>query len=158
VFRRVWWPHQAILGRSGDVRGYHDTAYRQTSEHLPGLAIYRFDAPLLFANARTFRNQVRRLAAIEPRPVWIIVAAEPITDVDTTAADMLADLDADLEKAGTRLVFAELKDAVQAKVRSYGLATLSDDRFYPTIRTAVEAYAAAHAVTWVPGASPYRFD
>ena len=60
VFRRVWWPHQALLGRAGDLRGYHDTAYRQTTEHLPGLAIYRFDAPLLFANARTFRNQVRR--------------------------------------------------------------------------------------------------
>ncbi len=158
VFRRVWWPHQALLGRSGGVRGYHDTAYRKTTEHLPGLAIYRFDAPLLFANARTFRNQVRRLAAIEPRPVWIILAAEPITDVDTTAADMLADLDADLQQAGTRLVFAELKDAVQAKVASYGLATLSDDRFYPTIRTAVEAYAAEHAVTWVPGPSPYRLD
>ena len=154
MFRRVWWPHQALLGRSGGVRGYHDTAYRETTEHLPGLAIYRFDAPLLFANARTFRNQVRRLAAIEPRPAWIILAAEPITDVDTTAADMLADLDADLQQAGTRLVFAELKDAVQAKVASYGLATLSDDRFYPTIRTAVEAYAAEHAVTWVPGPSP----
>ena len=158
VFRRVWWPHQALLGRSGDIRGYHDTAYRQTTEHLPGLAIYRFDAPLLFANARTFRNQVRRLAAIEPRPVWIIVAAEPITDVDTTAADMLDDLDDDLDQAGTRLVFAELKDAVQTKVASYGLPTLSDDRFYPTIRTAVEAYAAAHAVTWVPGPSPYHLD
>jgi high affinity sulfate transporter 1 len=158
VFRRVWWPHQALLGRSGDIRGYHDTAYRQTTEHLPGLAIYRFDAPLLFANARTFRNQVRRLAAIEPWPVWIIVAAEPITDVDTTAADMLDDLDDDLHHAGTRLVFAELKDAVQAKVRSYGLPTLSDDRFYPTIRTAVEAYAAEHAVTWVPGPSPYHLD
>ena len=109
VFRRVWWPHQALLGRAGDLRGYHDTAYRQTTEHLPGLAIYRFDAPLLFANARTFRNQVRRLAAIEPRPVWIIVAAEPITDVDTTAADMLEDLDADLAQGGhaTRLRRAE---------------------------------------------------
>jgi len=158
VFRRVWWPHQALLGRSGEIRGYHDTAYRQTTEHLPGLAIYRFDAPLLFANARTFRNQVRRLAAIEPRPAWIIIAAEPITDVDTTAADMLEDLDDDLDRAGTRLVFAELQDAVRAKVGSYGIPTLSGDRFYPTIRTAVEAYATAHAVSWVPGPSPYHLD
>ena len=122
MFRRVWWPHQAILGRSGDVRGYHDTAYRQTTEHLPGLTIYRFDAPLLFANARTFRNQVRRLAAIEPRPVWIIVAAEPITDVDTTAADMLADLDADLEagRDATGLRGAEGGRADQGrKLRTY---------------------------------------
>ncbi len=158
VFRRVWWPHQAVLGRSVGVRGYHDTAYRQTTEHLPGLAIYRFDAPLLFANARTFRNQVRRLAALDPRPAWIIVASEPITDVDTTAADMLEDLDDDLLQGGTRLVFAELKDAVRHKIESYGLAALSDDRFYPTIRTAVEAYAAEHDVTWTPGPSPYRID
>ena len=158
VFRRVWWPHQAVLGRSVGVRGYHDTAYRQTTEHLPGLAIYRFDAPLLFANARTFRNQVRRLAALDPRPAWIVVAAEPITDVDTTAADMLEDLDDDLLQGGTRLVFAELKDAVRHKIESYGLAALSDDRFYPTIRTAVEAYAAEHDVTWTPGPSPYRID
>ena len=101
---------------------------------------------------------MRRLAAIEPRPAWIIVAAEPITDVDTTAAEMLGDLDAHLDGVGTRLVFAELKDAVQTKVGSYGIPTLSSDRFYPTIRTAVDAYAAAHAVTWVPGASPYRLD
>jgi MFS superfamily sulfate permease-like transporter len=158
VFRRVWWPHQAVLGRSGDVRGYHDTAYRRTTEHLPGLAIYRFDAPLLFANARTFRNQVRRLAAIEPRPVWIIVAAEPITDVDTTAADMLEDLDDDLMQGGTRIVFAELKDAVQHKIESYELAALSGDRFYATIRTAVDAYAAGHDVAWVAGPSPYHLD
>jgi high affinity sulfate transporter 1 len=158
VFRRLWWPHQAVLGRSVDVRGYHDTAYRQTTEHLPGLAIYRFDAPLLFANARTFRNQVRRLAAVDPRPAWIIVASEPITDVDTTAADMLEDLDEDLVQGGTRLVFAELKDAVQRKIETYGLAALSGDRFYPTIRTAVEAYAAEHDVDWVPGPSPYRID
>jgi MFS superfamily sulfate permease-like transporter len=158
VFRRVWWPHQALLGRAGDLRGFHDTAYRQTTEHLPGLAIYRFDAPLLFANARTFRNQVRRVAALEPHPAWIIVAAEPITDVDTTAADMLEDLDADLAQEGTRLVFAELKDAVQHKIESYELAALSDDRFYATIRTAVERYAAEQDVTWEPGPSPYHLD
>src|SRR3954454_660870 len=158
VFRRVWWPHQALLGRAGDLRGYHDTAYRKTTDHLPGLAIYRFDAPLLFANARTFRDQVRRVAAIEPRPVWIIVAAEPITDVDTTAADMLEDLDADLAKEGTRLVFAELKDAVRQKLESHELPALSDERFYPTIRTAVEAYAAETQVTWRPGPSPYHLD
>ena len=95
---------------------------------------------------------------MEPRPAWIIVAAEPITDVDTTAADMLADLDADLDAVGTRLVFAELKQAVQAKVRGYEVAALSDDRFYPTVRTAVEAYMAAHGVMWVRGPSPYRLD
>ncbi|WP_240771231.1 sulfate permease [Nocardioides sp. GY 10113] len=159
VFRRVWWPHQAMLGRAGDLRGFHDTAYRQTTEHLPGLAIYRFDAPLLFANARTFRDQVRRIAAIEPRPRWIVVAAEPITDVDTTAADMLEELEEELDEAGTRLVFAELKDAVRDKVEHYELArTLAEDRFYPTVRTAVEAYERRSGAAWVPGPSPYRLE
>jgi MFS superfamily sulfate permease-like transporter len=159
VFRRVWWPHQAMLGRTGHVRGYHDTAYRETTEHLPGLAIYRFDAPILFANARTFRDQVRRIGAIEPRPRWILIAAEPITDVDTTAADMLEDLEDDLEKAGTRLVFAEMKDAVRHKMESYELTrTLTEDHFYPTVHSAVDAYEQAHGAEWAPGPSPYRLD
>ena len=62
--------------------------------------IFRFDAPLFFANARTFREQIRALARSDPPPTWIIVAAEPITDVDTTAADMLRDLDEDLNERG----------------------------------------------------------
>jgi MFS superfamily sulfate permease-like transporter len=159
VFRHVWWPHQAMLGRTAGMRGYHDTEFHPTNEHLPGLAIFRFDAPLLFANARTFRDQVRRLAALEPRPRWIIVAAEPVTDVDTTAADMIEALDAELAAAGTRLVFAELKDAVRQKIEDYELAsTMKRDRFFPTVRTAVEAYQARTHTAWVPGPSPYRLD
>ena len=159
VFRRVWWPHQAMLGRTEGMRGFHDTEYRPTAEHLPGLAIYRFDAPLLFANARTFRDQVRRIIDTEPRPTWLIVAAEPITDVDTTAADMLEDLDADLAAGGTRLVFAELKDAVRQKIERYELThNIRDNRFYPTVRTAVEAYEAETGASWTAGASPYRLD
>lgn len=159
VFRRVWWPHQAMLGRTEGMRGFHDTEYRPTAEHLPGLAIYRFDAPLLFANARTFRDQVRRIVDTEPRPTWLIVAAEPITDVDTTAADMLEDLDADLAAGGTRLVFAELKDAVRQKIERYELThNIRDNRFYPTVRTAVEAYEAETGARWTAGASPYRLD
>jgi high affinity sulfate transporter 1 len=157
VFRRVWWPHQAVLGRADDLRGYHDSEYHPATEHLPGLAIYRFDAPLLFANSRTFRDQVRRLIAIDPRPVWLVVAAEPITDVDTTAADMLEDLDRDLAAMGVRLVFAELKDAVRQKIERYDLAaSLSDGRYYPTVRTAVDAYAAQSGRTWAPGPGPYH--
>ena len=83
--------------------------------------IFRFDAPLFFANARTFRDQIRMLAAADPRPQWIVIAAEPITDVDTTAADMLADLDKELNAKSTSLVFAELKDPVRAKLERYEL-------------------------------------
>ncbi|RYP86748.1 sulfate permease [Nocardioides guangzhouensis] len=159
VFRRVWWPHQALLGRAEGMRGYHDTEFHPTIEHLPGLAIYRFDAPLLFANARTFRDQVRRLVATDPRPAWVVVASEPITDVDTTAADMLEDLDTELAEGGTKLVFAELKDAVRQKIETYELAdTMKRDRFFPTVRTAVEAYQAQAGVEWIPGPSPYELE
>ena len=90
VFRRAWWPYQTTLGRVPGMEGHHDRSLYPDAEELPGLVIFRFDAPLLFANARTFRDQIRRLAAGEPKPRWIVIAAEPITDVDTTAADMLA--------------------------------------------------------------------
>jgi MFS superfamily sulfate permease-like transporter len=110
VFRRAWWPYQATLGRVPGMPGQHDRSLFPHAEELPGLVIFRFDAPVFFANARTFRDQIRRLAGGDPRPRWIVVAAGPITDVDTTAADMLADLDEELNAAGTSLVFAELKE------------------------------------------------
>ena len=96
--------------------------------------LFRFDAPLLFANARTFRDEIRLLAASEPRPTWIVVAAEPITDVDTTAADMLEDLDVELNARGVSLVFAEMKTPVQEKVRRYELTrTIDPDHFFDTV-------------------------
>ena len=84
-----------------------------------------------------------------------MVAAEPITDIDTTAADMLADLDRELTAGGTRMVFTELKDAVRHKVERYELVD-GPDRYHPTVRAAVEAYAAATGTAWVPGPGPYR--
>src|SRR6478735_6045854 len=121
--------------------GYHDTAYHPTENHLPGLVIYRFDAPLFFANARAFRDQIRHLAHSTPVPTWIVVAAEPITDVDTTASDMLVELDAELDAAGVRLVFAELKDAVRRRIERYELTDAIEARhFYVTVNAAVEAY------------------
>lgn len=150
VFRRAWWPYQAVLGNVPDLPGYHDLRSYPQAELLPGAVIFRFDAPLFFANARVFREQVERLAAGPPRPRWIIVAAEPITDVDTTAADMLTDLDKDLDAAGTRLVFAELKDPVRAKVERYGLHRAIEARhFYPTVKSAVRAYKEESGEDWV---------
>jgi MFS superfamily sulfate permease-like transporter len=149
VFRRAWWPYQTTLGRVPGVPGYHDREMYPEAEQLPGLVIYRFDAQLFFANARTFRDQIRRLAAAEPRPRWIVIAAEPITDVDTTAADMLADLDEELNAAGTSLVFAELKDPVRAKLERYQLiGPLDPDHFFPTLEAAVEHFRQANSAEW----------
>ena len=150
VFRRAWWPYQATLGRVPHVAGYHDLERYPTAEQLPGCVIFRFDAPLIFANARSFQDQVRRMAARDPAPRWIIIAAEPMTDVDTTACDMLEDLTPILDRAGTRLVFAEMKDPVREKMRQYGLgATLPDDRFYPTLKAAVRAYKGLTGADWL---------
>jgi high affinity sulfate transporter 1 len=143
VFRRLWWPHQATLGQVAGMDGYHDLDSYPGAEQLPGCVICRFDAPLIFANARTFREQIRALARTEPPPTWIIVAAEPITDVDTTAADMLEDLDEALNAQGISLVFAEMKDPVREKIERYGLTrTINPEHFFHTLDDAVAAFRA----------------
>ena len=159
VFRRAWRPYQTTLGRVPGLAGQHDRQLHRDAEVLPGLVIFRFDAPLFFANARTFRDLIRRLAGAEPRPEWIVIAAEPITDVDTTAADMLADLDEELNGNGTSLVFAELKDPVRAKLERYELiGPLDPDHFFPTLDAAVEAFRERTGADWMPAprASPDR--
>jgi high affinity sulfate transporter 1 len=153
VFRRTWWPYQAVLGRVDGLPGYHDVRSYPEAARLPGLVILRFDAPLIFANSKTFRNEIRMLARAEPRPRWILLAAEPLTDVDTTAADMLEELDAALDAQGTSLVFAELKDPVRRKIERYGLDhSFEPAHFFPTIEAAVAAYRQETQADWIrPG-------
>ena len=151
VFRRAWLPYQTVLGKVEGIDGYHDIRSHPEASHLPGLVIYRFDAPLFFANAKTFRDQVRRLARAEPRPRWIVVAAEPITDVDTTASDIVLDLDHELDERGTCLVLAELKHPVRAKIERYGLArAIEPQHFFRTLDAAVAAYQRETGARWGP--------
>jgi high affinity sulfate transporter 1 len=139
VFGRSWWPYNTVLGRVEGLAGYHDIRSYPGASQLPGMVIYRFDAPLFFANAKTFRDEIKRLAAAEPAPRWIVIAAEPVTDVDTTASDVLEDLDEELNARGISLVFAELKDPVRRKIERYGLTrTIDPGHFFPTIEVAVE--------------------
>ena len=154
VFRRAWWPYQTELGQVERLEGYHDLRSYPSASHLPGLIIYRFDAPLIFANAKTFRDAIRRLARAEPTPQWIVIAAEPITDIDTTASDVLEDLDQVLNARGISLVFAELKDPVRSKIDRYGLTRRIDpDHFYPTIGAAVDAFRGETGAQWTAGAA-----
>ncbi|MCY1138217.1 sulfate permease [Actinoplanes sp. Pm04-4] len=139
VFRRAWWPYRTVLRKPDGVDGYHDVQQYPDGTQIDGLVIFRFDAPLIFANARTFREEIRRLAKQEPR--WIVIAAEPITDVDTTAADMLEELDEELNAKGISLVFAELKHPVKEKIDRYELTrTIDPEHFYPSLDDAVAAY------------------
>ena len=112
--------------------------------------LFRFDAPLIFANARRSATRSGASPRADPRPRWIVVAAEPITDVDTTAADMLDDLDEELNAAGISLVFAELKNPVRAKLDRYELiGTIDPAHFFPTLNAAVDAYREQTGVDWV---------
>jgi high affinity sulfate transporter 1 len=152
VFRRAWRPYQTTLGLADGVAGYHDVRSYPDAQQLPGLVIYRFDAPLFFANAKTFRDEVSAIARRDPPPRWIVVAAEPITDVDTTAADVLFDLDRKFDARGQSLVFAELKDPVRRKLERYGVAEQIESRhFFPTVEAAVDAFRAKTGVDWVRG-------
>jgi high affinity sulfate transporter 1 len=149
--RRAWRPHDATLVRVDELKGYHDRERHPEGRSIPGLVIYRFDAPLFFANASYFRREVRdHLAAAEVPARWVVVAAEPITDVDTTAADMLGELLDELGSAGITLAFAEMKGPVKDRLRDYGLYDrVGDDRFFPTIGTAVNGYLEASGTDWV---------
>jgi high affinity sulfate transporter 1 len=149
VFRRAWWPYDTALGRVEGLEGYHDVHSYPSAQQLPGLVIYRFDAPLFFANAKTFRDEVRRMARADPPPTWIVIAAEPMTDVDTTASDVLEDLDEALNAQGISLVFAELKDPVRRKIERYGLTrTINPQHFFPTVESAVAAYREQTGAEW----------
>ena len=151
VFRRTWWPYQTILGRVPGVPGFHDIRSYPDAERLPGCVLFRFDAQLIFANARTFREQIRRLARSEPLPQWIIVAAEPITDADTTAADMLREIDEELNASDIHLVFAEMKDPVRRKIDRYELTrTIDPSHFFSTLEAAVDAFRKQTGGEWVP--------
>ena len=149
--RRAWRPHDAILGRARGVKGYHDLARYPGALQVPGLVLFRWDAPLFFANADGFRERVlEAVHAAETPTRWVVVAAEPITDVDTTAAEMIQELDVELAARGAELAFAELKDPVKDRLTRYGLRTqIGNDFFFPTLGAAVKAYLSRNHVAWV---------
>jgi high affinity sulfate transporter 1 len=146
-----WRPHSAVLGRAEGVKGYHDITRYPDARRIPGLVLFRWDAPLFFANAEWFQDRVLDAVATSPTPVrWLVVAAEPVTSVDVTAADMLAELDESLHAAGIELCFAEMKDPVTDKLKRFGLfARLGEEVFFPTLGAAVGRYLRTHPVDWV---------
>jgi len=146
-----WRPYSAVLGRPNSVEGYHDITRYPEARQIPGLLLFRWDAPLFFANAELFRNRVMDAVAKSPNSVrWVVVAAEPVTSVDITAADTLAELDENLHRADIELCFAELKDPVKDKLKRFGLfSVIGEAYFFPTIEAAVRSYVQGHAIDWV---------
>jgi high affinity sulfate transporter 1 len=147
-----WRPHCAVLGRVQGVRGYHDIRRYPDARRTPGLVLFRWDAPLFFANAELFHQRVLEAIAESPTPVRrIIVTAEPVTSIDVTSADMLSELEQSLTESGIELRFAEVKDPVKDKLKRFELfERFGATDFYPTIGSAVDAYLEEHAVDWKP--------
>ncbi len=136
-FRRSWWPHGEVLGQVDDLGGWHSTERYADNDQVPGVVVYRWEAPLFFANSNIFLEQVRALIR-ERDPRWVILQCEAVTDVDLTAADMLRRLDEEMNARGVHLAFAELRDRLSELVADYGLHdTLDREHFYPSIDAAL---------------------
>ena len=147
----AWRPYSAVLGRADGVKGYHDVTRYPDARLIPGLVLFRWDAPLFFANAELFHDRVLDAVASSPTPVrWLVVAAEPITSVDVTSADMLAELIETLQAADIQLCLAEMKDPVKDKLKRFGLfERLGEAAFFPTLGASVSGYLETHPVDWV---------
>jgi high affinity sulfate transporter 1 len=141
-----WRPHSAVLGRTEYIRGFHDIVRHPNARTIPGIVLFRWDAPLFFANAELFHKRVLNAVAGSPTDVkCVVVTAEPVTSVDVTAADALIELHDALQAAGIQLCFAEMKDPVKDKLKRFGLfVRLGEQNFFSTISEAVDTYLAHH--------------
>jgi high affinity sulfate transporter 1 len=148
-FRRSWWPPGVP-----ELDSWHDVERYPSAQESEGILIYRWEAPLFFANAGIFRQQVRRLV-LKRDPRWIVLQCEAITDIDVTAADMLKALDLELNAQGIHLAFVELRDRLSDRVKTYGLLeTLDSEHFYPKLRLALAEIAAEDAAAVDAAAAP----
>ncbi|WP_157651395.1 STAS domain-containing protein, partial [Burkholderia ubonensis] len=136
---RAWHPYDAVLGRLAGVRGYHDVARHPDAVQTPGLVLFRWDAPLFYANVEIFCEHLHAALRHVPSPASrVVVAAEPVTDIDVSAADRLVALADELRERGIALCFAEMKGLVKDRLRAYGLFdTFGEANFFPTVTDAV---------------------
>ena len=136
-FRRSWWPHGAVLGRTEGIGGWHSIRDYPDSRQIDGIVVFRWEAPLFFANSGQFRRQIQSIV-LESHPRWIVLQCEAMTDIDVTAAEVLRELDKDLNADGIHLAFVEMRSRLQDLVVRYGLIdTLDRDHFYPSIEDAL---------------------
>ena len=147
-FRRGWQPHGAMLGRVAGLPGWHNVEHYPDAVQPSGIAVYRWEAPLFFANCSSFRTQVRTIVR-QGDVSWVVIQCEAITDIDVSAGQMLEQLDQELNALGVHMAFVELRTRLQNLVRRYGLfETLDRDRFYPTLESGLDA------IREEPGQSP----
>ncbi|NCA69204.1 MAG: STAS domain-containing protein [Sphingobacteriia bacterium] len=139
-FRRSWWPPGEVLAYDSTLDDWHSAKrLKEDGTQARGILVFRWEAPLFFANAGIFRQQLRRLVH-ERQPRWIVLQCEAITDIDVTAAAMLKDLDGELDHQGIRLAFVGMRSRLKALILDYGLyETLEGERFFPSIKRALGA-------------------
>jgi len=139
---RVARPHDAVLGRVPGLAGMHDIDDYPAAKTVPGLVVYRYDAPLFFANAEDFRRRALDAAADGQAPVrWFVLNVEANVEVDFTALEAVDAVRAELARAGTVFALARVKQDLLARLESFGLAgKIGADRLFPTLPTAIEAY------------------
>ena len=136
-FRRSWWPEGEVLGRVQELDGWHRSDLFPDSEEVEGVLVYRWEAPLFFANAGIFRQEIRTLVR-RRNPRWVVLQCEAITDIDVTAADMLDKLDKELNDKGINVVFVEMRSRIEELLERYGLfATFTREHVYPSIDIAL---------------------
>jgi high affinity sulfate transporter 1 len=142
LLRRLARPHDGVLGYVPGIAGMHDIDDYPDAQPVPGLLVYRYDAPLCFANAENFRS--RALAALETQPEppwWFLLNAEANVEIDSTAAETLEALHDELQRRGIVLALARVKQDLRADLRAAGLLDLiGEERIFPTLPTAVEAF------------------
>jgi SulP family sulfate permease len=148
LLARITRPHDAVLAHDEGVDGFHAVADAGVVQAAPGLVVYRFDAPLFFANAPRFMERVEELATTGDEPIeCIVVNMEPNVTVDTTAAEMLLKLHGELSKRGISLAVARANASLRETLRRMGVMEAIDEQsFFPSVRTAVQAYVERHAV------------
>ncbi len=138
-FRRNWWPHGAVLGRVPELDGWHSLAAYPAATQSEGIVVFRWEAPLFFANAGQFRDQVLALVR-EHEPTHVVLQCEAVTDIDVTAAEVLRELDEQLNERGVHLAFVEVRDRLRSLILRYGLgSTLDEHHFYPSVDVAIAA-------------------
>ena len=145
LLRRVARPHDGVLGLVPGVAGMHDLDDYPDARPVPGLVVYRYDAPLFFANAEDFRERALAAVAENPEGVepveWFVLNAEANVEVDLTAVDALDQLRRDLEARGIVFAMARVKQDLRALLDAAGLVErIGENRIFMTLPTAVEAF------------------
>lgn len=142
LFRRVSRPHDAVLGFVPDMAGMHDVDDYPQATTVPGLVVYRYDAPLCFANAEDFRQRaVAALRSADPPARWFVLDVEAVVEIDVTAADAVRALCDDLDQAGVVVALARVKQDLLVVLRRAGLVDrIGEHRIFPTLPTAVAAF------------------